>query len=386
MRILYWQWHSFMGKGVERAFENLDIAYDTFFYQMTDWECDDNFVKQLQNQLQGKVYDAVFSINYNPLISKVCEEKEILYVSWVYDSPIHIRDEESMKCSCNRMYFFDRGLAEEYCKRGISVRYMPLAADEETFSKEIIKKEPDFNGDVSFVGQLYQTEYMHYMEPLLPFQRGYLEGMIAAQMKISGGYLLPELLNDQFLEELNVQYLKASSGEVKLEMRELEFLLAQETTGRERYLALALLSKHFPVKLYTSECDKRLANVEQRNYIDYYSQMPKVFAQSKINLNISLRCIRTGIPLRVLDVLASGGFLITNFQPELAEYFNLGEDLVVYQSMEELVALTEYYLQHEEERKQIARNGWERVQQEFRFEDRIKSMFSDAGIMEAGNI
>jgi spore maturation protein CgeB len=367
-----------MGKGVERAFAKLDIAYDTFFYQMTDWEQDDNFIKLLQNQLLDKKYDAVFSVNYNPLISMLCEENKILYVSWVYDSPIHIRNEEPMKCSCNRIFFFDRGLVEDYCKRGIPVRYMPLAADIETFVEQIIKKEPSFDGDISFVGQLYQTEYMHYMEPLLPFQRGYLEGIIASQMKISGGYLLPELLNDKLLDELNVQYLKASSGEVKLKMRELEYLLAQETTGRERYLALALLSKRFPLKLYASEHDNRLTNVEQMDYIDYYSQMPKVFAQSKINLNISLRCIRTGIPLRVLDVLASGGFLITNFQPELAEYFNLGEDLVVYQSLEELVALTEYYLQHEEERKQIARNGWERVQQDFRFEDRIKSMLLEA--------
>ena len=381
MRILYWQWHSFMGKGVERAFVKLDIAYDTFFYQMTDWEQDDRFVEQLQAKLQGGQYDAVFSINYNPLISIVCEENKLRYLSWVYDSPIHIRNEEPMRYSCNRIFFFDRGLAEDYCKRGIASSYMPLAADVETFGEQIVKKEPAYEGDISFVGQLYQTEYMHYMEPLLPYQRGYLEGLIAAQMKISGGYLLPELLTDCLLDELNVQYLKASAGQVKLEKRELEYLLAQEATGRERYLALALLSKHYPVKLYAPERDGRLASVEQMEYIDYYSQMPKVFAQSKINLNISLRCIRTGIPLRVLDVLASGGFLITNYQAELAEYFNLGEDLVVYQSLEELMYLTEYYLHHDKERKQIARNGWERVRQDFRFEERISRMFSEAGII-----
>lgn len=381
MRILYWQWHSFMGKGVERAFAKLDIAYDTFFYQMTDWEQDDNFVNLLQSRLQDGKYDAVFSINYNPLISMVCEEKQIRYVSWVYDSPIHIRNEEPMKYNCNRIFFFDRGLVEEYQKRGIMAEYMPLAADIATFGEQVIKKEPAYDGEISFVGQLYQTEYMHYMEPLLPFQRGYLEGVIAAQMKISGGYLLPELLSNQLLDELNAQYLKASAGTVKLEKRELEYLLAQETTRRERYIALALLSGHYPVKLYAPGRDERLTNVEQRDYVDYYSQMPKVFAQSKINLNISLRCIRTGIPLRVLDVLASGGFLITNYQAELGEYFNLGEDLIVYQSLEELVDLVGYYLHHEEERKQIARNGLERVRQDFQFEERIKSMFLKSGIL-----
>ena len=30
-RILYFQWHSFMNAGMERALQKLEIAYDTFF-------------------------------------------------------------------------------------------------------------------------------------------------------------------------------------------------------------------------------------------------------------------------------------------------------------------------------------------------------------------
>lgn len=67
--------------------------------------------------------------------------------------------------------------------------------------------------------------------------------------------------------------------------------------------------------------------------------MPKVFKCSKVNLNISLKTIRTGIPLRILDILASGGFVISNFQEELAEYFRLGEEIITYGDIEEL-----YYL------------------------------------------
>lgn len=31
MKLLFWQWHSFMGKGVERALRKLEVEYDTFF-------------------------------------------------------------------------------------------------------------------------------------------------------------------------------------------------------------------------------------------------------------------------------------------------------------------------------------------------------------------
>ena len=38
-----------------------------------------------------------------------------------------------------------------------------------------------------------------------------------------------------------------------------------------------------------------------------------MFANSKVNLNITLRNIKTGIPLRALDIMGAGGFLLTNY-------------------------------------------------------------------------
>ena len=102
--------------------------------------------------------------------------------------------------------------------------------------------------------------------------------------------------------------------------------------------------------------------------------MPKVFKTAKINLNISLKTIRTGIPLRVLDIMACKGFVISNYQEELGEYFRLGEELVTYGDLEELYYLCDYYLKHEEERKKIAANGQERIRLDFGFTDRLRKI------------
>ena len=48
-RILYFQWHSFMNAGMERALQKLEIDYDTFFYTFTDWEKDEEFCYQSVN-------------------------------------------------------------------------------------------------------------------------------------------------------------------------------------------------------------------------------------------------------------------------------------------------------------------------------------------------
>ena len=42
------------------------------------------------------------------------------------------------------------------------------------------------------------------------------------------------------------------------------------------------------------------------------------------------------MPLRVLDVMGSGGFLFLNYQPGLAEFFVPVEELVLYDSMADL--------------------------------------------------
>lgn len=232
MKILFWQWHSFMGKGMERALHRLNIAYDTFFYQMNDWESDDRFAEQLEKRISQQAYDAVISINFNPVISDVCQNHKLPYRAWVYDSPIHIRNVQALKNSYTKVYFFDRGQAEEYQRQGINAGYLPLAADVETFYPvavtEVDKKE--YGAEISLVGKLYQTVYPQYMAPLKEYDRGYLEGVIAAQKKVYGGYFLPDFITDDLIERMNAAYQKQWNGEITVNHREIEFLLASEIT------------------------------------------------------------------------------------------------------------------------------------------------------------
>ena len=377
MKLLFFQWHSFLNQGIERAFLKLNIAYDTYFYQFNDWEKDDVFTEKFGKFLNKNTYDAVISVNFSPLISDICERLGMLYISWVYDSPVHIRDLASMKNSCNRIYFFDRGQAEENQKLGIAAMHMPLAADTEVFAKTIAAAGgKNHHTDISLVGKLYQTEYAHFTAPLSGYLRGYLEGIINSQMKISGGYLIPELITEELLGEMNAIYRKAANDGFLMGNRELEFMLACETTGRERYLALSLLSGHYTVDLYSTEQDGRLGKVNYKGYADYYKDMPLIFHQSRVNLNISLKTIRTGIPLRVLDIMGCGGFVLSNYQQELAEYFVPGEECAVYQNLEDLYMQADYYLKHEDERKKIAAAGFEKIKRDFTFEERLTKMLS----------
>lgn len=372
-KILFYQWYSFMNPGIEKAFKQLEIQYDILYYQQTDWEEDAIFEEKIEKQIQDNVYEAVFSVNFAPVISKVCQHRGIRYISWVYDSPMHIRNIEVMKNSCNEIYMFDWGQVQEYKKLGVNMEHLPLAVDSEIFNlpmnDEIIKK---YSAQISLVGKMYTTDYPKYTSPLSTETKKLLNDMISSQRDVYNDCFIPELLTDELLQKINAEYAKAGL-DFYIEKRELEYMMLCETTSRERTVILSLLSKHFDTHLYTTE-KPGIDNLKVHGPVDYYKQMPYIFKLSDINLNISLKSIRTGIPLRCVDVLGCGGFLLSNYQEELVQYLEVGKDCEVYGSFEEMYEKAAFYTKHEELRKQIARNGFMKAQEIFTFRNRIEQM------------
>ena len=137
-----------------------------------------------------------------------------------------------------------------------------------------------------------------------------------------------------------------------------------------------MLSKEHQVNLYTPEPTPTLPNVRNLGEVNPYTEAPLVFNSSKINLNISLRSILNGIPLRAMDIMGSKGFLLTNYQSDFLEFFSPGEDFVYYESYENLMEKTDYYLSHDKERMEIADNGFEKIKKSHSYEDRIDIMLA----------
>lgn len=380
MKLLFWQWNAFMQKGMENALKKLNIDYDVLMQIPTDWENDKVLEKRLEEKLGCGIYDKVISVNYCPVVSDVCNKYNVVYISWVYDSPIHIKDVSSFANKGNRIYFFDRGQMQYYKKMGYeNVFHLPLAADENVWKNALNCSRAErekYSCDVAFVGKLYNSEYEYLMGPLPMYERGEMEGIISAQGMLYGAYILDQMLDDSRMERVNKYYSKASLGKVKVTKAEMEYTFACEVTGRERKMALSLLASRCKLHIHSGNDCSNIANAKILGYVDYYTQMPAVFANAKINLNMSLKTIRTGIPLRVIDIMSCGGFVLTNYQEELLEYFEPGVDLVIYEDVKDLIMKVDYYLKHEEERKMIAENGRKKVRELFSFDDKIMKLLT----------
>lgn len=155
-----------------------------------------------------------------------------------------------------------------------------------------------------------------------------------------------------------------------------QYFLGRRATAIAHANILNQLSRNLDVIIYTHEnCHELFPYATYGGKIDYYDTMPSVFHNSKTNLNITLKTIQNGIPLRTWDILGCGGFLLSNYQQELCEYFIPGEDFVYYESDTDAVEKAAYYLSHDHERKEIAHNAFEKIAASHTFHHRVHTMF-----------
>ena len=80
-----------------------------------------------------------------------------------------------------------------------------------------------------------------------------------------------------------------------------------------------------------------------------------------------------------MEIMGAGGFLLTNYQSDFLQHFEPDVDFVYYESIEDACQKAAYYLQHEEEREQIARNGLAKVQMYHTYEKRLAEMLGVLG-------
>lgn len=385
MKLLIYSWNSYLQYDIYSICKEQGIAFDAFPWTFQDKNEDKTFEKWFEASVDCSQYDAVLSVNYWPMLSKVAQEKSIKYIAWCYDNPLNVtRIEETLANPVNYVFLFDRIQYAKYKNAGFdTVWYLPLGVNRTRLEKMTLSaaEQKQYTAEVSFVGNLYESQIQSILAPMNEYTQGYLEALMEAQSQVYGYYMLDELLTDNLLEDINQQYLSVKPDtEFRLSKEALNWAMASEITRRERILLLNLCGRRFDTKFYSYKNCDLVQGVRQCKGVDYVSEMPKIFACSKINLNPTLRIIQSGIPLRAFDIMGAGGFLLSNYQEELLEFYENGKELVIYESMEDAVAKATFYLEHENLRTAIAENGRLKTLEQHTLQKRLQDIITIAEI------
>lgn len=388
MEILFYRYNSICEPDIIQVFENFGITVHREEMEMHDKNITPRLCSaRVAEWILSHPLSFVFTVNFFPAISYTCNHFKVPYVCWSVDSPVPELFSNALKNEYNRIFLFDKAQYDFFAPVNPScIHYLPLATNVKRWEQVILSMTEEdyrqYGSDVSFVGSLY-TEKCKYDTlvsngKLSDYTRGFVDGLIESQLHVYGYNFIMDNLTDRVVSEISSADPQFYHGTDTF-MDTDRYLVAHQYIGMklaavERQRTLAALAEHFSVNLYTRSDASTLSKVHNRGGASTLTEMPKVFQASKINLNMTMRPIETGLSLRVWDVLGCGGFLLTNYQAELPSYFEIGKDLDAYESLPELLEKVQYYLTHEEERIEIAIHGYEKTARLHSYENRLAEM------------
>ena len=287
MNILFPEWKNFGKEDMLDAMHNLGINVVCVEFEAIHDRVNPEAEAKLdalieENLNPGDDSDAVFTFNYSPLISNVCKKHNVKYVAWVYDSPLVSLFSYTIINPCNHVYVFDRALADRFASEGITtVHYMPLAANVRRL--DAMNKIQHIGGDIAFVGSMYNEKHQLYerLSSMPDFAKGYLDGIIEAQMKVQGYFFMEEMLKGSVLDEMKkaLDYKPNRDGVETPEYVYANYFLARKLAERERHHLLGMLSEKLQdsrVNVYTHNPTPELPKVHNMGAVDYYNDMPYV--------------------------------------------------------------------------------------------------------------
>lgn len=169
----------------------------------------------------------------------------------------------------------------------------------------------------------------------------------------------------------------------EIELPPSKILFAGRPLTDRRESIIAQVVKNFPGLLdiysYEAHFDKSVENMREKGFltedeIEEYKKCYKGFLKDEKHLaaayhradmilNITLEQGFSSMNSRVLEALATGSFLITDYVKDTAKYFEENKDLVIYRNNDELLDLIAKYLDNNEQKNKIRGKAVEKIKQ-----------------------
>jgi len=260
-----------------------------------------------------------------------------------------------------------------------SVHYLPVAASIQ--QKGTVRE--CYRHPISFVGSVVDLSVV--LNNLSFNDRAWFEDLVS---QAEAGQTLFEVLPDTF-ESIPLDLIRASeryAAEVRKPflrgVAALRYLLSVEANTRKRVRAVQTLLPHGVAVYGPPDWPRLLPSAARDAYRGplAYSELPDLFASSQINLNLhSLQCPNSLNP-RDFDVLASGGFLLSDYVSEADSGMLVGRTHAVFFKDEtDLLEKTSLFLEDENQRDLIADRGHQHVLENHLLPHRAAEMMKQCG-------
>ncbi|MAA79246.1 MAG: hypothetical protein CL916_08290 [Deltaproteobacteria bacterium] len=316
------------------------------------------------------------SINYRYGLAEIVERTSSKLLVWEIDPSMdRIRNVETDTKS-SFIYTWRAAHIDSFRRSGFqNVKYLPLATNtKRCFPTKGTLEERDVYGcSVSFVGASLVDQGQHYRDVFLSSYAQWsgredgsekLQGLMREQSKDLSIFIADELLGYWFPD-----FSKAmEDAQVSLSS-----LLGEWIACLKRQSYVMALQDH-DIQVWGDRGWSGVPNY--RGQAGHLREVVHVYRRSIINIDINRIYQPDIVTMRVFDVIATGGFILTEYTPALDDLFDVGVEIATYTTMDDLIEKVDFYRSHPEERTRIIQAGRKRVHAEHTMEHRLTTMLS----------
>lgn len=342
------------------------------------------FVENLLREVVEFRPDCCITLNHmgvdvEGVLMDLLAKLELPLASWFVDNP-HLIIHLYSKCVSpwTALFSWDEDNIPTLKSCGFEhVSYLPLGTDPDRFRPHAGKGRPEWKSRVSFVGNSMLYKVGARMKAgKFPAQLLRPFNAISAAFSASEERAVPNFLADHF-PAAYADYLSLPDNDARLAY---ETAITWKATQIYRNERVAMLLPFNPLIVGDSgwRIEFRKSAMQPRYLppIPYYDALPAFYGLSEINFNCTSRQMKGAVNQRIFDAPAAGGFVLTDWRPQMAGLFE-PDEMACYHEKEEIPELVEHYLANPGARKRILAKSRKRVLATHKWEDRLKVMLAE---------
>ncbi len=312
--------------------------------------------------------DIVFTFN-NLMDERLLKKLDVPFYVMDADTPLYWMNKELIK-KYNEKYFalilnteISDLLKKDFNLNEEKQIFIPYTTD-------IRAKNIDQNKDITFIGNFIQSQWDSISCSIFNSKTNMLE-----KENIMRKVVFEIKDNFKLTNETYEEYKKAFQNHA-MSKNSLEATIGMVHTN---YIRNSLLNSLVDLDLniystsYSLSCidyNYKLYSKCHYNTVSTVEENEKVYNESKISLSFPHHQTKTGFSWRVCDILATNSMLISNKTEKLTQFF--GDNVVTFKDEKDLKDKCLYYLNHEDERKDIVQKCQEIINKNHRFENLFK--------------
>ena len=292
------------------------------------------------------------------------------------------------------VWFIDHRNNKQFCEENISkfIKYENIDIvlvlylfPGNTYSPEFIKELKSQHPQVKYCSWIFDTtmqgKYCDQNEDFINIIKEY--DYFFTVCKEQAESLRNNNVNSYFLREGVDKFVYDFTG-IK-QIYDISFIgqVGSPVVHTDRILLLDNISQYFTNlkifgPLYPNSDSILKFHAKRQTYNDI--EHSKIVAQSKINIGHSgWSHFDEYFSARNYRIMGSGGFLLANRSNGIEKVFEENKEIVLYNNISDCIDKIRYYLNHEDERKQIALNGKKKTLENYTFNHSLNNLIKIIG-------